>query len=223
MMPEPGVFLLLILFGGWVALDSTSLGQIMISRPVVAATIAGWIAGDPATGALIGLILEALILTVLPVGAARYAEAGPPAVAAGGALAGSAGESYELLAAVAFALSWAWVGGITVRQQRQANVRVIAAEGVTAGSARALERQHWLAILSDFLRGTVLVAAGIPLLLGVLHLTALGWGLPAGFGRVVLWGVTGAAIAATLRLFGERRAALFAMGVICGLLFLALA
>ena len=37
----------LSLLGGWVATDSTSFAQFMVSRPLVAASLAGWIVGDP--------------------------------------------------------------------------------------------------------------------------------------------------------------------------------
>ena len=44
----------LALLGSWAALDGTSIGQIMVSRPIVSATLAGWLVGDPATGLLVG-------------------------------------------------------------------------------------------------------------------------------------------------------------------------
>ena len=67
----PAEVLVLALLGGVLALDGTSLGQFMVSRPLVACVLAGLVAGDPAAGAMAGLVLEALHIAVLPVGAAR--------------------------------------------------------------------------------------------------------------------------------------------------------
>src|SRR5690606_39516372 len=83
MLPAPADALWLLLLGGWMAVDGTSVGQFMVSRPLVAASLAGWIVGDPAAGLTVGVILELFHLAVLPVGAARYPEGGPAAVVAG--------------------------------------------------------------------------------------------------------------------------------------------
>ena len=49
---------LVALLGGVLALDGTSVGQFMLSRPVVAGALTGWMLGDPALGLLIGTLLE---------------------------------------------------------------------------------------------------------------------------------------------------------------------
>jgi mannose PTS system EIIC component len=51
-------------------LDRTAAVQIMICRPIVAASLTGWLLGDPWLGLQIGLLLELLWLANLPVGAA---------------------------------------------------------------------------------------------------------------------------------------------------------
>ena len=78
LLPDAGLYLLLVAWGGLVAVDGTSCGQFMISRPFAAATVAGLLAGDALMGATAGVVLEAFHLAVLPVGAARYPEGGPP-------------------------------------------------------------------------------------------------------------------------------------------------
>ncbi|HET7464464.1 MAG TPA: PTS sugar transporter subunit IIC, partial [Longimicrobium sp.] len=60
------------LIGGLVALDGTSVGQFMVSRPFIAAALGGLAVGRPAEGVAAGVVLEARHLAVLPVGAARY-------------------------------------------------------------------------------------------------------------------------------------------------------
>ena len=46
------------LLGGALALDATSVGQLMLSRPLVAGLLSGWLAGDARAGCLAGVILE---------------------------------------------------------------------------------------------------------------------------------------------------------------------
>ena len=55
---------LVALLGGVLALDGTSVGQFMLSRPVVAGALTGWMLGDPALGLLIGTLLELYLLLI---------------------------------------------------------------------------------------------------------------------------------------------------------------
>ena len=47
-----------VLLGGLLGLDVVSFPQAMVSRPLVAATVAGWLAGNATAGLLIGATLE---------------------------------------------------------------------------------------------------------------------------------------------------------------------
>src|SRR6478752_52168 len=71
------------LLGGLLGLDVVSFPQAMISRPLVASTIAGALIGQPASGVLIGAALELIALETLPFGASRYPEWGSAAVVGG--------------------------------------------------------------------------------------------------------------------------------------------
>jgi len=51
-------------------LDRTAMLQVMLSRPLVVAPLLGWILGVPASGLLIGSLVELLWLARMPVGAA---------------------------------------------------------------------------------------------------------------------------------------------------------
>lgn len=53
-----------------VGVDRTAALQLMVSRPLVAAPLTGWLLGDPLAGLLIGALVELLWLGRLPVGAA---------------------------------------------------------------------------------------------------------------------------------------------------------
>lgn len=68
------MFVVDLILGALVALvcglDRVAALQIMISRPIVAAPLAGWLLGDIETGLQIGLMIELLWLARLPVGAA---------------------------------------------------------------------------------------------------------------------------------------------------------
>lgn len=63
-----------LLIGGMVALicglDRVAILQILVSRPIVAAPLAGLLLGEPLTGLQIGVMVELLWLARLPVGAA---------------------------------------------------------------------------------------------------------------------------------------------------------
>ncbi len=56
------------LVGSILGLDRTAAGQFMVSQPIVAGPITGWMLGDPAAGLAIGAILELLWVLDLPVG-----------------------------------------------------------------------------------------------------------------------------------------------------------
>ena len=72
----------LFVWGIVVALDLVSGPQALLSRPLVAGTVAGLIAGDLEAGLRVGMLLELFALDVLPVGASRYPDYGPATVAA---------------------------------------------------------------------------------------------------------------------------------------------
>jgi mannose PTS system EIIC component len=221
MTPEIGTLVLLALLGGVAALDGTSLGQFMVSRPIVAATVTGWAMGAPVQGAMVGLFLEALHLAVLPVGASRYPEGGPAAVAGAALFAGSHGTSAELLPIVLFCIVWEWASGVTVGWLRHSNGRFALPPGVQEVRPASLQRRHWGAIATDFLRGALLTVAGVYLLVAFLWLLPV-TGPSERVARLALGAAACAAIAASVRLFGTRRLPLFALGAACGAAVLAL-
>jgi mannose PTS system EIIC component len=202
---EPFVVLLLIALGGVVAIDGTSFGQFMISRPLVAATLGGWIVGAPAEGALIGLILEAFHLAVLPVGAARYPEGGPAAVVGGALFGASTHNASILLLAVVFVLVLEWLGGQSVRYMRQANIRLVHPHPIFAMDDRELERRHLAAIAVDFGRGMLLVAAGLLTIGLLLALLAPFWGLGERVPEVLLIAAVAGLLAGSARVVGTRQ------------------
>jgi mannose/fructose/N-acetylgalactosamine-specific phosphotransferase system component IIC len=86
---SPHVIIPLLIWGSLVGLDLVSVPQAMISRPLVAGTVAGWLAGDLEAGLRMGVLFELFALDVLPVGAVRYPDYGPATVVAAALAAGT--------------------------------------------------------------------------------------------------------------------------------------
>lgn len=218
-------WLLLALTGGFVGLDATSFPQAMISRPLVAATLAGLIFGDPAAGAALGVILEIFALVVLPVGAARYPESGTAAAAAGAAFVqagGFAADTPLIIVAALFALGWERVTGLTVVLGRQINERLVADVDAAPSAERAVVRGHLLALGVDYLRGTLCVVVGA--VAGALLLETLGplFQTDARVASGILAVLACAMVGAGLALFGgwRERYLAFGVGILCGLLLI---
>ena len=213
---DPGDLLWLSLLGGWVALDGTSFGQFMISRPLVAASLAGWIAGDATAGAGIGVVLEAFHLGILPIGAARHPESGPAAIVAGATFATSSHSSSALLLTLVIALLLERVGGESMHQMRQLNVHIAGTRSFLR--PEQLEWRHLAAAGLDFLRGIVLVLIGLSVSTSLLALLLPIWGLDERLTGLIVSGALVALVASSFRLLGARKA-WFACGVAVGIGF----
>jgi PTS system mannose-specific IIC component len=204
-------------FGGLVGLDATSFAQTMISRPLIAATITGVLMGRPVEALLVGSLLELFALVILPVGAARYPEAGTAAVAATAAClsVGPVLSPALVLLAVLFALLWEHVGGVSVVMARRFNEKVATVDTFPAGRPvdRMLERRQLLAMGVDFLRGAVVTVSGI--LIGRLAIQGLAqlWMLDAVVAPAILSIGVSCMVAAALPLFGGLRAQKLAFGL----------
>jgi mannose/fructose/N-acetylgalactosamine-specific phosphotransferase system component IIC len=214
--------------GALVGLDSTAFPQAMFSRPLVAATLAGLAFGRPLHGLMVGVALEIFALVILPVGAARYPEAGPGAVAAAAAFVSAATygpPSAVLLLAVVFGLAWERMAGVSVILLRRENERLVARDVRQPPGARGVERRHLGAMAIDLLRGAVVALAGS--MIGVLLLRALGplWALRSMTAAGLLTVAATAMLAAALPLFGgfKERRVVFLAGLVCGSLLLLLA
>jgi mannose/fructose/N-acetylgalactosamine-specific phosphotransferase system component IIC len=151
----------LLAWGVVAGLDFVSVLQAMVARPLVAATVAGVIGGDPVNGVLVGMTLELFALEVLPVGGARSPDYGPGAVAAAAAARGVAPASLGV--AVAVGLLVAQVGDwsiVAMRRRNTARVRAAAA-GLDAGDLRTISHVQVLGILWDGARALALTTLGL--------------------------------------------------------------
>ena len=160
----PQIVIPLLLWGTLVGLDLVSVPQAMISRPLVAGTVAGWLAGDVEAGLRIGVVFELFALDVLPVGAVRYPDYGPATVAA---VTLGAGAPWELSLGLSAALGLvlALLGGWSLQIVRRWNARAIQrrAAALAAGESSAIRRLQYGALLRDAARGFILTLLGIVL------------------------------------------------------------
>jgi mannose/fructose/N-acetylgalactosamine-specific phosphotransferase system component IIC len=207
-----------------VGLDATAFPQMMFSRPLIAGAITGALLGQPVQGVMIGAILEVFDVAILPIGAARYPEGGPAAIAAATAYIGSTGSPGALLLAAVFGLVWERVAGMTVVFARRANEAFLVREAHGVPDHLLVERRHSLAMILDFLRGAFVTVAGIAMgSVLVARLEPL-WpiGSAATLGAIVVAGTL--VLGGTLTVFGgwvERRK-VFLLGLLCGSLTLLL-
>lgn len=152
-------WLILVALGGVLAVDSVSWPQVMISRPLVSATLGGWVMGDPAAGFLVGALLELLSLRHPPFGAASYPDTGPAGLVAGCAYAAVGTDSLGSLVAAILA-GWAvgWIGAVSVQLRRRGNERLLSPEAELAARPELLEKRHKTAVRLDAVRGALLTA-----------------------------------------------------------------
>ncbi|MGH7571287.1 MAG: PTS sugar transporter subunit IIC [Gemmatimonadota bacterium] len=197
---------ILAAIGAVIFLDAWPIGQTMLSRPIVTGPLAGLALGAPGEGAFWGAVFEAVYLGVLPVGAARYPDAGLAAlVGTAVAVAVEGTEAAGYLVAVAIAAGE--LGERATRIQRRWNGRVAARvrRRVSEGDLRAPGR----AIAGAVARGA-LIGASISIL--AVAIALVGVDLVEGTvwsGPVSREGLRMAALAAVAvsggRLFLERR------------------
>jgi PTS system mannose-specific IIC component len=152
------------ILGAVLGLDMVSFPQVMISRPIVSATVGGAFVGRPLAGLLVGAVLEFVALETLPFGASRYAEWGTAGVVGGvvmaaqpAAAAGSLALGVSAALATAVASSWSMVA---VRKLNGRMVRA-ALPDVEAGSSAAVNRVQLGGLTLDLIRGFLVTLVAV--------------------------------------------------------------
>jgi len=166
----------LTLLGGLLALDSTAFGQFMISRPLVAGVLTGWVVGDPVQGLLIGGILEVYFISIFPVGGGEFPEGGPStlvAVAAGVAVSGPAGVAFGAFLGFLFSR----LGAYSIRLLRKLNGRLAPDPSVREVTVSQVVWAQLAGVGLSFLRGCILSLIGLVIGLGLADLPADAWPL----------------------------------------------
>ena len=218
----------LSMLGGLLGLDVVCFPQMMISRPLVGATVAGAFVGDTTTGMLVGVTLELIALATLPFGASRYPEWGSAGVV-GGAIAAALHmePAGTITVGVLATLATAWVGGWTLVKLRQFNAWLARRKrhGLEAGARGTVDGKQLVGLTSDQLRAMALTAVAYALLFPVSRAAVGLWSFNEHLSRAVTVGAASAvAAAAAWTIFHSARGArwYFAGGLVLGLLFLAL-
>ena len=190
-----------VALGALVGLDVVSFPQMMISRPLVAATVAGALAGDAMRGLLIGVVLEMVALGTLPFGASRYPEWGSASVAGGALYAtGSAAPAGHLALATLAALLAAWLSGESMVWLRKLNAHWArdARAALDTGRGGVVVSLQLRGLVADFVRGGFVVALALGALSPVYRLLGARWTGGVASERTVLAGLTAALGGATI-------------------------
>jgi len=189
MIVSPLPFALTLLWGTVVGLDLVSVPQGLLSRPLVAATVAGLLLGDMASGLLAGMVLELYALDVLPIGASRYPDFSVAAVA-GGVAAALVPDALAVGIAGLVGLPMAALGGWTLQKLRRRNAVSVQRrlERVAQGDGRAIWELQRNGFLRDAVRSSALalLGVGVAILVAVIpwdrfsHARFLSWAVAAG-------------------------------------------
>ncbi len=177
------------LLGALLGLDVVSFPQAMISRPIVAATLAGAFIGYPQAGLLIGVVLELIALDTLPFGASRYPEWGSAGVVGGALFAAQPpGMPGALPASLLAALLTASVSGWSMVTLR----RIIAGrlertrDSIEAGSRDALFSLHLSGMTMDMLRAGLVTMVGMIIFSPLVRAIVAIWGSESEPSRAVV-------------------------------------
>ncbi len=203
----------LSLVSGLLALDTTAILQSLVSQPLVACTILGWLTNNPELGLKIGFLLQLLWLGDLPVGAAKIPEGNVGSMV--GALIAFHLLEFQythphllIFLVVLYALLFSYVGTKLIRILRNWNIRLFdkALAAAATGEASALAKINIMALLIHFALMSVViylaVLIGEAVFSAVLRLIPESWDYYARFTEAV---VLGGGVALTVTLFRGRK------------------
>jgi mannose/fructose/N-acetylgalactosamine-specific phosphotransferase system component IIC len=172
--------LLLCLAGGVCALDTTAAWQLMLSQPLVSGTIAGLVLGEPQVGVFVGLVLQLLWSSAIPVGARPMPDA-PVGTVSGVWFTVTllenndlASSSFCYLLGLIAALCLALIGRHTIMLEREISRRLYNRHVRRLSDRQEIspERVVSLAVMVAFARGFLLCLGAIGMLAAVAHLLA---------------------------------------------------
>ena len=219
----------LSLISGLLALDTTAVLQSLLSQPLAACTILGWLSGNPELGLKIGFLLQLLWLGDLPVGAAKIPEGNVGSMV--GALIAFHLLEFQyshphllIFLVVLYALLFSYVGTKTIRLIRNWNVRLFdkALAAASSGRPSALAKINLTALLGHFVFMSAVIYLAVwigeAVFSAVLRAIPASWDYYARFTEAML---LGGGVALTLTLFHGRkiRIVLMLSMVVGGVLF----
>jgi mannose/fructose/N-acetylgalactosamine-specific phosphotransferase system component IIC len=160
-----------------VYLDTTAVAQIMISQPIIACPLWGWMAGRWEIGILFGIIFQLLWSGSLPVGAARFPEGNVGALVATALAVRTAGNGSELpwlalTLAIAAGVATAYAGTEATVRVRRILTHIAPRLTTAAERGDAARFRFWFcgALGVHAAAGLLLSAAGLAAGIGLLRL-----------------------------------------------------
>lgn len=193
------------ILGGILGLDVVSFPQAMISRPLVAATLAGGLIGDAMSGMLVGAALELIALETLPFGAAKYPEWGSAATVGGALFAGHPTHpAGSMTMAVIAAIATGWIGAWTMYQLRKLNASAANRHrtGLEAGARGTVIGLQLSGLSLDLLRGMLLTGLAYAALRPLMEMVIQVWDMEGMVSRSLVVGVAASvAMGAAWKLF----------------------
>ena len=177
------------LLGALLGLDVVSFPQAMISRPIVAATLAGAFVGNPPAGLLIGVVLEMIALDTLPFGASRYPEWGSASVVGGSLFAAQPpGMPGALPATLLAALLTASISGwsmVVLRRTIALRLERVR-DRLEDGSRDSLLSLHLTGMSLDLLRGALVTITAMLIFAPLVRAIVAIWGSESAASRAVV-------------------------------------
>ncbi len=219
----------LAILGAILGLDTVSFPQAMLSRPLVAATLGGALAGSPTGGLLVGAALELIAFETLPFGASRYPEWGSASAVGGALFASSAsGPPGALSLAVIAAVATAWVGSWSMVKLRHFNARMAhrAQSALDAGARGSVIRLQLIGLTADLVRGFALTLVAAAVFAPLARVSLAAWSMDARVSRAIAVAIAASvATAAAWKLFHGSVPARWAFlgGIATGLTIMAVA
>lgn len=172
--------------GAVLGMDVVTFPQAMISRPIVAATVAGAFIGNAAAGLIMGAVLELLALEMLPFGASRYPEWGSASVVGGALYASQPGDpagalTVSLLAALLTAMlsgkSMVWLRRINATRATRQRAKL------EHGSSSAVMSLQLFGLTGDLVRGFLVTLLAMIVFGTILSPIVSTWGVDGRLSR----------------------------------------
>lgn len=219
----------LSLVGGFIALDTTAVLQGLISQPLVAGIVLGWLSGNLVLGMHVGLLMQLLWLNQLPVGAAKIPEGNLASIIAVLLtvrlnILFENSQSILIFSVVLYTLLFSWLGTLLTTFMRSVNIRLFdfAFRALEKERIYALGGIHIAALLIQFVLQAALVYLAV--LVGQTALRELLIALPAEWNNAVRYielAVIGSGVGMTLALYKEKKEVyLLIVGAALGILFI---
>ena len=211
----------LALMGGVVIVDTTAFGQFLLSQPLIACTILGWLVGDVSSGMLIGIINQLLWLRLVPLGGSVHLQGNFAAIVGGGTTclllkSGIPGWYGPILVGLTFGILCGHLAGYLVPLHRNWNGWLVSSGG-SHPSPRGVSLRQTGAVVTTFCGGAVLtVMMVIPAVYFCVPLLENGSVPLESAGMLAVPASLGVGLVTVLQMFCQRRYGYWVIVGACG-------